>query len=193
MCDLDPFRTVMYVTAISVPQTSAALPRFDLASKSPATISPSPTSKERQGMTALTHPILSIHHVAGVLVTAALAVGLSVAATLAVVSTQSAATDGMSQLMAQFPGAYAYGGKTGLMAQQLDPGAFLTPAQEHAVITGSGGGATDPSKTPTSPVDHALTDTALCNSFANATPSSPAGFRLADQISTRGTCPYSPG
>jgi hypothetical protein len=144
-------------------------------------------------MTAITHPIVSTHHVVGVLVTAVFAVGLSVAPTLPSVSTQSPATDGISQLMAQFPGAYAYGGKTGLTAQQLDPGAFLTPAQEHAVITGSGSGATDPSKTPTSPVDQALTDTALRNSFANATPSSPTAFRLADQISTRGTCPYSPG
>jgi hypothetical protein len=144
-------------------------------------------------MTAITHAIVSTHHVVGVLVTAALAVGLSVAVTLALVSTQSPASDDMSQLMAQFPGAYAYAGKTGLTAQQLDPGAFLTPAQEQAVNTGGGGGATDPSKTPTSPVDDALTDTALCNSFANATPSSPATFRLADQIGTPGTCPYSPG
>jgi hypothetical protein len=90
----------MYVTAIPVPQTSATLPRFDLASESPATTSPSATSKERQGMTAITHPIVSIHHVVGVLVTAALAVGLSVAPTLPLVSTQRPATDGMSQLMA---------------------------------------------------------------------------------------------
>jgi hypothetical protein len=124
--------------------------------------------------------MVSSHKVVGVLVAAALAVGLSVALTFALVSTKNPPTNGMSQLMA---------GRTSQTAQQLDPGAFLTPAQEKAVTTGGGGGASDPSKTRTSPVDDARTDTALCNSFANATPSSPAAFRLADQISTQGTCP----
>jgi hypothetical protein len=82
-------------------------------------------------MTAVTHPIASTHHVVGVVVTAALAVGLSVSLTLAFVTTKSAAPDG-------------YVGKT---------------------------------------------DTALCNSLAHATPNSPAAFRLADQISIRGSCP----
>jgi hypothetical protein len=78
-------------------------------------------------MTAITHPIVSTHHMVGVLVTAALAVGLSVTLTLALVSTKSPATSDMSQRMT---------GKTSQTAQQLDPGAFLTPAQEKAVTTG---------------------------------------------------------
>jgi hypothetical protein len=82
-------------------------------------------------MTAVTHPIVSTHHVIGVLVTAALAVGLSVVLTLAFVTTN-----------------------------RFAPNAYLGRA-----------------------------DTALCNSFANATPSSPAAFRLADQLSTQGSCP----
>jgi hypothetical protein len=40
-------------------------------------------------MTAVTHPIISAHHVVGVLVTAAVAVGLSVALTLAFVTTKN--------------------------------------------------------------------------------------------------------
>jgi hypothetical protein len=108
-------------------------------------------------MTAITRPIVSTHRVVGVLFTAGAAIGLSVALTLGLVSTNSPATSDVSQLMAQFPGAYVNGGKTGQTAQQLDSGAFLTPAQEKAVTTGGvgGGGGTDPSKTPISPVDDA--------------------------------------
>jgi hypothetical protein len=85
-------------------------------------------------MTAVTHPTFSTHHVIGVLITAAIAVGLSVALTLAFVTTSRFAPNG-------YPG---------------------------------------------------RADTALCNSFANATPGSPAAFRLADQISILGSCPQSP-
>jgi hypothetical protein len=81
-------------------------------------------------MTAVTHPIVSTHHVIGVLVTATLAIGLSVTLTLAFVTTKPSGPNG-----------------------------FLGRA-----------------------------DTKLCNSFANATPNSPAAFRLADQISTRASC-----
>jgi hypothetical protein len=34
----------------------------------------------------------------------------------------------------------------------------------------------------------ARADTALCHSVANATPSSPAAFRLAEEISAQGSC-----
>jgi hypothetical protein len=82
-------------------------------------------------MTAVTHPIVSAHHVIGVLVTAAVAVGVSVALTLAFVTTNGSA-----------------------------------------------------------PIGHlARANTALCASYASATPNSPAAFRLADQMSTQGSCP----
>jgi hypothetical protein len=81
-------------------------------------------------MTAVTHPIVSTHHVIGVLISTAIAVGLSVALTLAFTTTNSSARHG-----------------------QLS-----------------------------------RSDTALCASFANATPTSPAAFRLAEQISTQGSC-----
>jgi hypothetical protein len=87
-------------------------------------------AKESQEMTAVAHPIVSTHHVIGVLVTTAIAVGLSVALTLAFATTTSSARN--SQL--------------------------------------------------------GRSDTALCASFANATANSPAAFRLADQISARGSC-----
>jgi hypothetical protein len=82
-------------------------------------------------MTAVAHPIVSAHHVIGVLVTAAVAVGLSVALMLAFVTTNNSAHIG-----------------------------HLGQA-----------------------------DTTLCSSFTSATPNSPAAFRLADQISTQGSCP----
>jgi hypothetical protein len=81
-------------------------------------------------MTAVTHPIVSTHHVIGVLITAAITVGLSVALTLAFMTTNSSAHSG-----------------------QLGQ-----------------------------------SDTALCARLANATPNSPAAFRLAEQISTQGSC-----
>jgi hypothetical protein len=81
-------------------------------------------------MTAVTHPVVSTHHVIAVLVTAAVAVGLSVALTLAFVTTKNSAHIG-----------------------QLGQA-----------------------------------DKALCNSFASATPNSPAAFRVAEQISAQGSC-----
>ena len=81
-------------------------------------------------MTAITHPIVTTHHVVGVVVTAAISVAVAVSLTLALVTT----------------------------------------------------------KNPVSARDLGRTDAALCNDVTNATPGSPAMFRLADEISTQGSC-----
>jgi hypothetical protein len=81
-------------------------------------------------MTAITHPVVTTHHVVGVLVTAAVSVALAVTLTLALVTTNN-------------PGS---GGRPG------------------------------------------RADAALCSEFANATSVSAAMVRLADQISTHGSC-----
>jgi hypothetical protein len=81
-------------------------------------------------MTAITHPMVSTHHIITVLVTAAVSVGLTVA------------------LMFTF--------------------------------------ATTKASTPVSHLTRA--DSTLCQDLANATPGSPAAFRLADTISAQGSC-----
>ena len=78
-------------------------------------------------MTAITHPLVSTHHVITVLLTAAVSVGLTVALMLA----------------------------------------FTTK-----------------SGTPVGHLTHA--DPVLCDQLANATPGSPAAFRLADTIASSG-------
>jgi hypothetical protein len=81
-------------------------------------------------MTAVTHPVVSARHVIGVLIITAIAVGVSVALTLAVTTTHGSARNG-----------------------QVD-----------------------------------RSDAALCASLANATPNSPAAFRLAEQTSAQESC-----
>jgi hypothetical protein len=77
-------------------------------------------------MTAITHPLVSTHHVITVLLTAAVSVGVTVALMLAFTTTKSAV-------------------------------GHLTQA-----------------------------DPVLCDRLANATPGSPAAFRLADTIASSG-------
>jgi hypothetical protein len=81
-------------------------------------------------MTAITHPVVTTHHVVGVLLTAAISAGLAIVLTLLLVTTKSPAPTG----------------------------------------------------------HFGRTDAALCNEFANATPGSSAMFRLADEISSQGSC-----
>jgi hypothetical protein len=93
---------------------------------------PTPPNQTQEGtVLAITHPLVSTHHLITVLVTAAVSAGLTV----------------------------------GLML------AFST-------TTSSGPTAAHLSRA----------DSTLCHNFANATPGSPAAFRLADEIAHEGSC-----
>jgi hypothetical protein len=94
-------------------------------------ITSSMTREGHQTMTAITHPIVTTHHVVGVVITAAISVAVAISLTLALATT----------------------------------------------------------KNPVSIRNLGRADAALCNDFTNATAGSPAIFRLADEISTQGSCP----
>jgi hypothetical protein len=82
-------------------------------------------------MTAITHPIVSTHHILTVMVTAVVTAGLTVTLMLALGTTTTAA-----------------------------PVTHLTRAA----------------------------DPTLCSAFANATPGSPAQFKLAEAVTAQGSC-----
>jgi len=81
-------------------------------------------------MTAITHPVISTHHILTIVVTAVVSVALTVVLMLVFRTTNSPV-----------------------------PTSHLTRA-----------------------------DTTLCQEFANATPGSPAAFRLAEAIAAQGSC-----